>query len=60
MVIKIHGMAIPRQLRLSRYLHQSGCLAQCLNLLAIALKLHVEDELLRENLLNTAASIVEK
>ena len=42
------------------HLHQSGCLAQCLNLLAIALKLSGEGELLRENLLNTATIVVER
>ena len=60
MVIKIHGTVIPSQLTLSMYLHKSGCLAQCLNLLATALELSGEDELLRVNLMNTAATIVEK
>ena len=59
MMIKIHGIVKPPQMTLSMYLHKSGCLAQCSNLLAIALELSGEDELLPANLLNTAATIEE-
>ena len=57
-VIKIHGTVIPRPLILSMYPHQSICLTQYLNILAIAFKLRGEDQSLRENLLNIAATIV--